>query len=134
MAFTNLGQNQTITLTKAMDLETLVDIGAVPAVKVRDLNRVSLSLGSAGGSTIALDQFVFLGSVDAGVTFQEIRTAWATPAGAFLDGGNLASLPHATIRMAILDVSGLDQIKFQSAQAGVTASAVTITLTLFGQV
>lgn len=132
MAFTRLESQGQLTITDTTTDVTLTDIGATASVQVRGLKRLLVSFGLSGGSVIAVDQFAILGSVDQGVSFQILRSVFTSLTGILLEGDDLASTAHGATDIAIIDVEGLDEIKFQSAQAGVTAVAVTRTLNLFG--
>lgn len=121
------------TITDTTDDELLTDIGS-NSLQVRDYDWAMMQVGLSGGSVIDFDQFVMLAEAKDSTVFSTLLAAWTVVnTGPFVYGENLATLPHGSTRFVILDLRGLDEIKFQSAQAAATASVVTRLINMFLQ-
>ncbi len=118
--------------TDTTDDEALVTI--VDSLSIINWKRAHISIGISGGSVIAFDQFVLAGRIKRGTgDWLSIQAAWGTTQ----EGGLillspvvLETLAHGASSFTIVDIEGFEEIRTQSAQAGVTAAAVTRTLAI----
>lgn len=122
--------NGNLSITDTTDDEVLNDIGS-DTIDCRAYGKMTVQVGLSGGSVIAFDQFEFVGETNNSGVFSQLVTVWTTPVGPFEYGDDLKTLPHGSTRFAVIDLSAIDEIKFRSAQAGVTASVVTRLLNMF---
>jgi len=118
--------------TDTASAETLTTV--VDSLNTTNMKRVHIAIGISGGSVIAFDQFVLSGRIKRGTgSWLSLQSAWGTTEeDAFLlkSPGALESLAHDASSYAVVDIWGFEEIRVQSAQAGVTASAVTRTLAI----
>lgn len=123
-----------ISQTADQDLETLVIVGSIINIWPTDakLSELSIQVASAGGSVIAFDQFELQIQAADGATWETYLSDWSSLIADTLiwKSGTLNTLAHGTDLSAIVRILGpVHAIRFMSAQAGVTASAVTVTIT-----
>ncbi len=130
MALINPSEENAFSGTDTTDSETINTV--VGSFNVLGKKRVLIDIGISGGSVIAFDAFALQGRVRLGTgSWLSIQAAWGTTE----EGGlvllspvALESLAHGASSFAVVDIEGFEEIRVQSAQAGVTASAVTRTL------
>lgn len=111
--------------------EALNVIGGEQFILGGDVDQVAMCIATSGGTAIALDQFVIEGQVTGGGAWTLLKdtfTAGAVDAFMVLVTVKLDTLAHGTSGFAYIHTGGLWAIRFKSAQAGVTAVAVTRTL------
>lgn len=132
MALNNPSEENSVTFSDTTDDEVLNTIGG--SFNVLGKKRVLISIGISGGSVIAFDQFALQGRVELGVgSWLAIQAAWGTTeedAKLVLSPVVLETLAHGASSFALVHIEGFEEIRCQSAQAGVTASAVTRALTI----
>lgn len=130
MALNNPDETGLFETDDTTDNEVLNQIG--DSVQTVGKRRTLLTIGLSGGSVIAFDQFTIEGRIEAGTgDWLTIQAAWGTGEEdniLLLSPTNLAVLAHGASSWALLDIGGFAEIRCQSAQAGVTGSAVTRTL------
>ncbi len=114
--------------TLAATAETLVTIATYTLR--HEYPYIQLSLSSAGGSVIALDKFACQVQSAIGGAWETYIDDWSSVVANILlwKSGTLNTLAHAGADSARVYLGPVYAVRFQSAQAGVTASAVTITL------
>ncbi len=132
MALNNPSEENSVTFSDTTDSEVLNTIGG--SFKTLGKKRVLISIGLSGGSAIAFDAFALQGRVEVGVgSWLSLQAAWGTgeeDAKLILSPVVLETLAHDASSFAVVDIEGFEEIRCQSAQAGVTASAVTRALTI----
>ncbi len=117
-----------INLTADQTLETLVTIGEAVALN-GEWGSIGFTLKSAGGTAVALDQFEMQFQFEPNGTWQTVTSAWDSDADFLIyASGTLNTMAHASDEHALVNVVGIHGVRFQSAQAGATASAVTVTI------
>lgn len=130
MALSNPDETGLFETSDTTQNEVLNQIG--DSVKTIRKRRALLTIGIAGGSVIALDQFTLEGRIEVGSgDWLTLQAAWGTGAedSVLLQSPtDLENLAHGDTEWALLDIGGFAEIRCQSAQAGVTAVAVTRTL------
>lgn len=108
--------------------ETLATIHEV--FNAHRYSEMAFELSSAGGSSVALDQFELQIKPHASAAYDTYISDWSSTIADKLISktATLNTLSHGTVETAVVKIPPCYSIRFQSAQAGVTASAVTITL------
>lgn len=111
------------------DLETLVTLGVEIALNGK-YKEISLTVQSLGGSVIALDQFVLQVKASPSGAWETLISDWSAVVADLLvwKTGTLNLLAHGSKDSARVKIGPVHAIRFQSAQVGVTAEAVTVTV------
>jgi len=124
------GLFETSDTTVDPDSQVLNQIG--DSLQTIGKRRALLTVGTAGGSVVAFDQFRVEGRIDPGTgDWLPIQAAWGTGEEddiLLLSPVVLETLAHGASSWALLDIGGFAEIRCQSAQVGATAAAVTRTL------
>lgn len=132
MVLSNPSEENAVTFSSDTDDEVLNTVGG--SFNTLGKKRVHIAIGLSGGSAIAFDQFALQGRIELGVgSWLSLQSAWGTTeedAKLILSPVALESLAHAASSFAVVDIEGFEEIRCQSAQAGVTASDVTRALTM----
>lgn len=132
MALHNPNSDNAFTGSDTTDDEVLNTI--VGSFKTLGQKRVHISIGTSGGSVIAFDQFALQGRIRVGQgSWLSLQAAWGASeedAKLILSPVVLETLAHGASSFAVVDIEGFEEIRCQSAQVGVTASAVTRALTI----
>jgi hypothetical protein len=125
-----------IDLTEDVTLETLVTIGSAVLLHGQ-YPYIHFEVTSAGGTAVALDQFVLAVQSHNGGTWETYIADWdalvgtaaaVNPKQIWRSANKLNTLAHGSSESAQVHIGPVYAIRFQSAQAGATASAVTITI------
>lgn len=113
----------------AQTSETLTAIGNAVECNGR-FSEACFRVDSTGGSVIALDAFELQIQSDAGSGWETFISAWTADIVEQMpwQSGNLALLAHGGEDSAWVKLPPCHAIRFLSAQAGITASAVTVTV------
>ncbi len=117
-------KSNVIDASDTTDSELLTQIGAddyLVGTAKRCMVRVNLS----GGSVIAFDQFAVKTTLFPAGDEVVLFNPDGTPVGLYLHGDDLTALAHGSSGFLLMDCEGLYSLSFWSAQAGVTAVAVT---------
>lgn len=97
------------------------------------IGKVTMRIATSGGSVIAFDQFAVQMMFVEGGAWETVAIAFGAPATdvngvVVFTPDNLEGLAHGASGVLIIDASAVWAVRFQSAQAGVTAAAVTRTI------
>lgn len=108
---------------------TLQTLETIASYDLRgDFPWIIFELSSSGGSVIALDQFQLQVKVHKDAAWEIYISDWSSLVADTIlwKSGTLNTLAHAGADSARVYLGPVHAIRFQSAQAGVTASAVTV--------
>lgn len=134
MAVKNLDTNGFLAVSDALATLQTLEVLSADSVKVRGRGVATIVMGSVGGSAVGIDQLVLEGRVVEGVgTWVQFLAAWggANENNVLLnDPEDISNTAHGAgnERAAQVDFSGWAEVRALTAQASVTALAVTRTL------
>lgn len=119
--------SKAFSLSADQDSQNLATIGTIEPKL--GYTTFAFELASAGGSAVALDQFVLQIQAHPDAAFVTCVSNWATTNTMYLFGSaTLNTLAHGSAAFAFVRTGPIWAARFQSAQAGVTASPVTVTV------
>lgn len=138
MADYNLLEKRSTNVSDTTDSEVINVINNDSFLCKHRVGQVWVNVDLSGGSVIAFDQFDIQGLFTVNGTWITLAAAFGTPAtheNAFilLSPDALDALAHGASGIVMFDASGLWAFRLRSAQAGVTAAAVTRAIEVGGQ-